>query len=68
MCSQFMYSCGESLTNGQNRVFDLLRLIYHGCNECAVWAEEEMRADKKRDLATWQWVLGGPLNDRRLKK
>jgi hypothetical protein len=47
MCSQWMFSCGETMTNGQDRRRDLERLMEYGCNECSEWASEEMRSDKK---------------------
>lgn len=45
MCAMWMYSCSECLTNGKNRIADLFRLLVEGCEECQLWAEEELRKE-----------------------
>lgn len=52
MCTQWMFSCGETLTNGQNRLEDLRRLYENGCRECSDWAMNEMADDKKEPQMT----------------
>lgn len=47
MCTAFMYSCSEIVTNGQNRLEDLRRMYEMGCRECSDWAVEELAEDKK---------------------
>ena len=47
MCNQWMYSCGEVLTNGQDRLIDLSRLWHEGCTECGDEAMTELIHDKK---------------------
>lgn len=47
MCSMWMFDCGELYTNGKDRARDLERLYESGCHECAEWAINELRDDKK---------------------
>jgi uncharacterized protein (TIGR02996 family) len=43
-CSAFMYSCGETLTDGKDRLADCRKLAAHGCAACRRWGEESVKS------------------------